>query len=358
MREAAERLAEGDQQGAQEAQRRAEEQLARAEQTLGQEERRRLERLKKAELEERAKKEREAAEQAREMAEQMRQSPTGGERSAGQSASQASESMQRAAEAMEGGEEEQAEAEQQQAVEELEQAEQQLAEEERAYRDLKAEQELLSIRAELEDGIAVQTDINKRTVQADNKRNESGSLSRRDRFALRKLAGEQRELAERLSVLVEKLREEQQTWVFAQRLEDAKVDMEEAAELLSDNPPSTGQLVQQFERDALRALLALREALEEEQGRRQQQQSQQGGEMPQQKRRLVPPLAELKMLKGMQEATLGQTRDLNEAIKLAGGEPNDFQREMLKRLAARQGNIADLLKKMSDDLMRQGGEGN
>src|SRR5690606_6770257 len=58
-----------------------------------------------------------------------------------------------------------------------------------------------------------------------------------------------------------------------------------------------------------------------------------GGEMPP----IVPPVAELKLLRGMQEASYDQTRSLNEA----GGAAGDGEAAMIE-LSARQRELAGL----------------
>src|SRR5439155_12455096 len=115
---------------------------------------------------------------------------------------------------------------------------------------------------------------------------------------------------------------------------------------------------QRLERDVVKVFQDLKSAFEREMKKpkpgQEAGQPNQGGP---QRRRLVPALAELKMLKGMQEDVRRQTGDLNEAIKLSGGEPNSMQRELLQRLSTRQGNLADLLDQMNKDLTNAEGEG-
>jgi len=123
--------------------------------------------------------------------------------------------------------------------------------------------------------------------------------------------------------------------------------MVDTAKRLKEGDPST--YTQEVERQILSVLLELKEALEREQ-RKPKKKKGGGGGGGGGKRRLVPPLAELKMLRKMESDLLTNTRDLNEAIKLSGGKPNYVQQQLLKRLATRQGNVADLLKKISDQL--------
>src|SRR5256885_658676 len=190
------------------------------------------------------------------------------------------------------------------------------------------------MKAELEKAIEKQMAVNKRTVENDEARKQEGKLSRKDRFALQTVADDEEKLAEHVKVLVKKLGEEQQVWVFSRRLDDARIDEEEVVRLLRRDEPETGELTQRLERGTLRVFLDLKAAFEREM--RNPKQPQQAGQQNQggpQRRRLVPALAELKMLKAMQQDVRRQTADLNEAIKLSGGEPNSMQRELLRRLA-------------------------
>lgn len=356
MQKASKSLAEGDQAGAKKEQNAAIEQLKAAQEGVAAERKRVSERLAKAELEERARKERERANQADQASAQLGQAGSQAQQQAGQKAGEAAGAMRKAAAALDQGQEGEAEAEQESAVEKLDEADEQLAQEQRAYEDLRLEAERISITAELQRTIDAQVKINKAVVELDNKRVEAGALSRRDRFVAKKLSNEELELVGGLTKLVDKLGEEQQVWVFSHRLEGVRVDAQQVAEYLADNPPDTGYMTQELARDIVRVLLELKEAFEvpveqgeptDEDGKKKPNEP-----SPPQVKRLVPPLAELNLLKTMQEELLSRTRDLNDAIALAGGEPNAFQRALLRRLAVQQGNLAGVLKKMDEDAKR------
>ncbi len=359
MGQAAQAMQEGKADEAKKAQEEAKKALDEAQKALEEERQRTLDRLARAELEERARKEREQAEKAKKMSEDLRaQDRTPGEQRAGERMSGASKSMEQAAGALERGEENEAEEEQEKAVEELEKAEEELAKEERQYGDLEQEQELLSMRAELEKAIERQTDLTKRTVAIDDARKEKGELGRKDMFALQNVADEEEQLAGHVKTLVGKLGEEAQVWVFSSRLDNARIDLDEVVRNLRRDEPETGEYTQRLQRDVTKAFMDLKAAFEREmrvaKERKDGGKGEGGGGG---RRRLVPPLAELKMLKQMQENVLKETGDLDEAIKLAGGAPNALQRELLKRLATRQGNLADLLEQMNRDLTQSEGEG-
>lgn len=357
MSNAAKEMQKGGEQSAaaKEAQKKAEDALKEAQKALEEARKRVLERLEKAELKERAAKEKKQAEEAKKLSEDLRQGErTEAEKAAGESMSGASGSMGKAGQKMEEGEEEQAEKEQEKAVEELKKAEEQLAEQEEQYRDLEQEQELLSMRAELEKAINEQTEINKETVRLDDARKNDTKIGRKERIEISSLADREGKLSEQVQALVKKLGEEQQVWVFARRLEDARIDMDEIVRLMGNDPPEIGEHAQRLETDVLRTFLAMKEAFERQ--LKEPKEGGGGGGGGPQKKRLVPPLAELKMLKSMQEQILRETERLNEAIDRVGGTPNEMQKELLKRTAARQGNLADLLDQMNKDLTGSEGE--
>src|SRR5262249_42608672 len=106
--------------------------------------------------------------------------------------------------------------------------------------------------------------------------------------------------------------------------------------------------------DVLKNLTDLRKALDSEIKRRdeqkkqpQQQQQQQKG---QQTRRLVPPIAELKMLRNMQVEVNQRTKELYDAATVTDGKLTTVQQRMLARLTNHQSNIRDVLSKMNDAL--------
>jgi len=129
-----------------------------------------------------------------------------------------------------------------------------------------------------------------------------------------------------------------------------------------------GSETQALERDVLERMEDLRKALDRELKRRdkkKEEQQQQGQQQQQQgKQPLVPPLAELKMLRGMQEDVNKRTRNLYNALRDAkDGKLNRVQQRLLSRLTDGQGNIRELLQELNENLSQQaqqaagGGEG-
>ena len=130
--------------------------------------------------------------------------------------------------------------------------------------------------------------------------------------------------------------------------------MSEVAKRLADQDP--GAPTQQLEGDILKNLTTLRAKLEQELKRRDEEKKQPQQPQPKgpQTRKLVPPIAELKLLAEMQEDVNRRTKDLYDALQVVGGTPTPVQQRLLARLTSGQSNIKDVLKKMSDSLAQEG----
>src|SRR5207244_1061963 len=127
---------------------------------------------------------------------------------------------------------------------------------------------------------------------------------------------------------------------------------------LNDQDPSAP--TQSLENDVLKNLTDLRKALDNEIKRRDEQKKQPPPPQPKgpQTRRLVPPLAELKMLRNMQVEVNQRTKELYDAAQVTDGKLSQVQQRLLSRLTNRQSNIRDVLSKMNDALSegQPGGE--
>jgi len=131
-------------------------------------------------------------------------------------------------------------------------------------------------------------------------------------------------------------------------------DLDEVADSLREQ--ETGPLVQNIQKDISDRFAELIESLKLEMKRRSEAETSEDPGMSQeqpQKNPLIPPVAELLMIKRMEENAL---RNLNYFIRThpdileRGASPLDSQ--MLKRLGHKHSNITDLFKRM---LERSGG---
>jgi len=152
--------------------------------------------------------------------------------------------------------------------------------------------------------------------------------------------------------------------VYAYQMKAAGLDLQAIQQLLREFDP--GPETQGLQRDVLDRLTTLRKALDRELKRREDEDKQQQQQQQQQqngKPRLVPPLAELKMLRGMQMDVNDRTRGLYDALQASGTKDlNRVQKRILQRVTSSQGNIRELLSELNEALMEQaqqaqGGEG-
>ena len=162
----------------------------------------------------------------------------------------------------------------------------------------------------------------------------------------KQLFARERQLLEDGNELVKKL-EEEKARVFGYVMVDALADVEQISHSLKRNDVGDG--TQFLEQEVIRNLSQLKEALEEEIRRRRQRQQQQPPQQSQPTRPpLVPPVAELLMLKRMQVEVAERTQTLERAREITG-ELSPFQEQVLERLSLKQGSIIELIQKIAED---------
>jgi hypothetical protein len=174
--------------------------------------------------------------------------------------------------------------------------------------------------------------------------------------ALLKAADDQEKLAGRMQEIEKKI--EQEAKVYAWVTRSVSEDMLGIRDLLRDQPPDVGPVTQGLAREVAARLLELLEAFKVELKRREAQPPGKqppgggGGGPP----RLVPPLAELQMLRTIQTQVRASAEDLQSRFQ-EGQEPTPVQRMILERLAHRQGNLRDVLRRFIDALTGEGPQG-
>jgi hypothetical protein len=159
-------------------------------------------------------------------------------------------------------------------------------------------------------------------------------------------------LADSTKVVVKKLEDAP---VFQWVLQTATDDMNESAVRLDKE--ETGQLTQEIQEDVIRKLGELIDALRKERQEKQQQQGGGGGggggggKQP-----LVPPLAELKMLRIMQKDVNRQTQKVDQEVTTEKKELTKDQRDRLRRAAKKEGDIARITEGIAKEV-EGGGQG-
>ncbi len=180
----------------------------------------------------------------------------------------------------------------------------------------------------------------------------SERLSRRQRQRARVLGEQQATLRRRLAEILEQTEELEQSAMFAFAHERLDALMEAASATLRRGAP-TGRTLRRQD-SAVRVLRSILESLKDRPSEndpfRDAAGTSGGGQGGSSEQPLIPPMAELKLLRSMQEEALAWTRALNEA-----GETTDDE---LEELAALQGELASrgaaLIEKMSQQQQRRG----
>jgi len=292
---------------------------------------------RKRELQRLAREQKELAEQTKRLARRLERLQA--ERSA-DLLDQASSQLDKSAAACEQGEGQSALEQMRKAEDTLEKARQQLdAEKQKAQRDLsneqmaRLEQEIAGLAGRQRTIIQTTSDLEGLRTQRD------GRFTRGQLASVGDLARGQRMLATETAALADRIA---QAKAFALALRGATREMDRAARGLQRS--DTGESTQRWERNALVRLEQLQKALKRDnsQADKPPDGQQPGGEGPQ-----SPPsdaiqrLAELKLLKLMQEEINRRTIELEDQRKHDGGL-SDEELEALDDLATEQGRLADL----------------
>lgn len=186
------------------------------------------------------------------------------------------------------------------------------------------------------------------TVDLDARR--SKDEGRRQRLLLRQrsaeLAESQGTLSERVDALREKLKEELSR-VFSFALGNIGSDMRQIRDALKDL--EVGPSTQFLERSVLEDLAQLVRALEDEIQRLREAPPGEGMPQGEEGRRLVPLVAELRMLKEMQVDVNRRTRSLEDLREASDGKISEAWERQLDRLLQKQGTVSRLARDLLQD---------
>ncbi len=242
--------------------------------------------------------------------------------------------------------------EMQEALEDLEQAERELAEEQQAAEEQLAQELLEKIADEINAFVERQQAVIDETNRLEAERRDSGRLTRGQLVSLRNLAGLQSALADETADLAKKI---EAAAVFALAIRGAEQNMRRAAERLQDRQTDRRTIEsEEAARDRFVDLVAALEKnkdkpeepeTDEAQADPQQDQPQPGG--PQTDG--IPQLAQLKMLKTLQEDILQRTAQLDR--KRSGGELDEEQKTELAELTEQQSLLADITRNLTKQVM-------
>jgi len=264
---------------------------------------------------------------------------------------QAQQSAAEARQSLEQGDLDRAQEQEQQAQEQIQQAMNQLQREEEQYQKLREEELLFQIAEEVASILEAHEAAMAETREVDAGREPGKRASRGQKLRLRKISRNEAALAERTREIGAAIREEG-SLVFGELIERIERDLDSVARHLSDQGGyRSDERVQALQADVSHYLGWLAEALEEERERReeeqQQQQEGQPNEQPQDgENRLVPDVAELKLLSRMEVDVLDGIEELLVLYPELeqGGEIEPLLLEEIQRLAYRHERSTELFR--------------
>jgi hypothetical protein len=276
---------------------------------------------------------------------------------------QAAQSAQRASRAMQDGEQDEADQQQQETREQLEQAQEALQEERDRYMDLRQEELLFRIRDELTQFLEKQRTITAATQEAAQALDGGRQLTRPMRRKLNTLGEQERELESEAAYLRTSL-EQEGTLVFTHALKSNEEDLADIAQRLGNRTPDPGEFTVLLQQSVEERTLQLLEALKREQQRRQQEggsgsQQGQNRDNPNARPRLVPVIAELKMLRQMEQDMLDRTRRIEQLLAAAGADGiTATETALIERLGHRHTQITQIflqIKTMIEQALQEPG---
>lgn len=229
------------------------------------------------------------------------------------------------------------------AIDALEQAKQQLEDELNQKRKEQREEILRDIEARFRDMLLRQKAINEATIGLDaigEKR-----FTRVEELRAADLARQEDSLAEAAGTCVHILDEEGTTVVFPRIIGQLRDDMQAVSQRLA--AARVGALTQAMEAQIADTLEQLLEAVKRMQQENEQQQQQQQGQPPDGNAPLLPPSAELKLLRASQLRVNERTAAI-EAARRSGEESGDALQAALQSAAQRQAQCAEIADKMRE----------
>jgi len=240
--------------------------------------------------------------------------------------------------------------EQNEALRNLQEARQSLSDAIAKDQEALQQESLARIEAMLRKILTAQKQVSADTQAAYARRKAEGEYERTEKIRLAELAAGEGQLAEETAKVLRVLAEEGTTVVFPVVLKEIREDLVKVQELLA--ALQAGPLAQGIQRQIEERLQELIDALATELARRQEENQQGGGRGGQGRQPLVPPLAELKMLRTLQTQINKRTALLDET-KRSGQVPAETIDVQHKVLADRQGAVGKMTRDLAETLRRR-----
>ncbi len=302
--------------------------------------------------EDKAEAERQKEEQARIRAELLKLAEKNRQREGAKPSSSmdgASRSAQRAEDALADEDLSQAEQSEADTERQMREAERELGQEEEQYQRLRQEELLFKIAEQVKTLTEEHQAQMRATIEVDSQRKPGDRPTHTSRLRLRKIGQAEQQLGARATDIGKSIRAEQ-SLVFAELLDQVARDLDSVARDLSEEGDwQSGERVQARQQDVEQALAWLAEALQQEKNRRQQEQQSPppGQSQPPPQNRLVPDVAELKLLRRVGvdvTEEIERLRILHPEIE-EGGEIDPLLLEDIARLGFRHERVSDLFQK-------------
>jgi dsDNA-binding SOS-regulon protein len=295
------------------------------------------------------------AEQARSTAEQMSEKDDRRSAPGGSSVGSAAESMDSAAGKLAGGACGGANADQDEAVRQLEDARQELADAVAREQEMLQAEQLASIEQMLQQILSAQQDVSAGTKEVRAARDEAG-YARPERLRLAELSDAEGALAEDTGNVLDMLAEEGTSVVFPGVLEEVRDNLGDVQTRLADR--DAGERTQALQAGVEADLRAMLDAIRKELSRRRRQGGAGGGPAgggggggP-----LIPPVAELKMLRLLQLRIQARTETLAESAG-TGELSADELAERHEELSRRQRRLREMTREVAERMEAAGGRG-
>ncbi|MBI4881264.1 MAG: hypothetical protein HY812_16640, partial [Planctomycetes bacterium] len=242
----------------------------------------------------------------------------------------------------------------------LAQAQEELKDEEERYQELRQEGLLFKVREELEALRAGALELNDKTAEIDLERAQKSELTRSGRARARGLAADARALATRNDEVIEKIREDG-ALVFTFTLERNSEDLARIGDLLGTRPHATDEFTRSIVQDVVERYDDLLATLKEELERRrsaERQESPPGEEQRPRQQPLIPRVAELLMVKRMEEAALRKVDVfLRTHPELEEEGLDDVSRDRLQRLGGQHSEITRLFESLVESVPEEAADG-
>jgi len=295
---------------------------------LAEEEKRKLERL--------AQRQKEVKEATQEAAKQS-------DKDSQESLQSAAQKMSRAQNNLSDSKPQDAQEDEQAALEEMERLYEMLANKIDELEQRKKQDQLEKLAALLKKILEAQSDINVRTSDILDKT----EIKREDIIPLKKLSGQQLQLADNALEIKKKL-DEEKSQTFSWMLGSIREDMQTASKLLAGpSPKDDSNYIQEIHTDIIRKTKELLAALKAEMNNRKPLQAESGDMEMEDDGKLMSIYAELKMAKTIQEYLISRTESIKKELLKNPDNPDPTLNALLQRLASEQGNLAEMIKELT-----------